>query len=122
MKLYFLEWCLIKLRNNCFHIQVRSPVKSMSMEASFDTKPYRLSFKNLYDDSKPINTELTVDPEDASLDFNMNYDIGKLCFMSILVSPLFNSNRIIFPIHKLFRTISDCHYMVFDIHTGQFKM
>lgn len=48
----------------------------MSMEASFDSNPYRVSVKNLYDESKPINAEVTVDPRDVSLDFSMNYDIG----------------------------------------------
>ncbi|CAC5383680.1 unnamed protein product [Mytilus coruscus] len=57
------------------NIQVRSPIKTMKMDASVETSPFKLTIKNLYDDTKPINTELTVDPNDGSLDFNMNYDI-----------------------------------------------
>ncbi|XP_052103584.1 uncharacterized protein LOC127737090 [Mytilus californianus] len=57
------------------NIQVLSPIKTMKMDASVETSPFKLTIKNLYDDTKPINTELTVDPNDSSLDFNMNYDI-----------------------------------------------
>ena len=31
----------------------------------------------MYDNTKPINAELVMDPSDVSLDVNMNYDIGK---------------------------------------------
>ncbi|CAG2211151.1 unnamed protein product [Mytilus edulis] len=57
------------------NIQVRSPIKTMKIDARVETSPFKLTMKNLYDDTKPINTELTVDPNDGSLDFNMNYDI-----------------------------------------------
>ncbi|XP_063427202.1 apolipophorins-like [Mytilus trossulus] len=57
------------------NIQVRSPIKTMKIDARVETSPFKLTIKNLYDDTKPINTELTVDPNDGSLDFNMNYDI-----------------------------------------------
>ena len=59
----------------------------MKIDARVETSPFKLTMKNLYDDTKPINTELTVDPNDGSLDFNMNYDISK--------SSLSNTNTII---------------------------
>jgi hypothetical protein len=46
------------------------------MDASVESSPFKLSIKNMYDDMKPSNMELTVDPNQANLDFNMNYDIG----------------------------------------------
>lgn len=67
--------------------QVRSPIKTMKIDARVETSPFKLTIKNLYDDTKPINTELTVDPNDGSLDFNMNYDISK--------SSLSNTNTIL---------------------------
>lgn len=63
---------------NLFVFKIRSPLKSMRMDASVESSPFKLSIKNMHDDMKPSNMELTVDPNQASLDFNMNYDIGRL--------------------------------------------
>ena len=61
----------------------------MKMDASVATSPYKLTVKNLYDESKPINTELVFDPDQASLDFSMNYDLG-----SILTSKFNSANSL----------------------------
>ncbi|CAG2256768.1 unnamed protein product [Mytilus edulis] len=57
------------------NIQIHSPVKTMKLDARVETSPFKLTIKNLVDDTKPINSQLTVDHNDGSMDFNMNYDI-----------------------------------------------
>ncbi|XP_063427206.1 uncharacterized protein LOC134710744 [Mytilus trossulus] len=57
------------------NIQVRSPIKTMKLDARVETSPFKLTIKNLLDDTKPINSQLIVDHDDGSLNFYMNYDI-----------------------------------------------
>lgn len=69
----------------------------------------------MYDNTKPINAELVMDPSDVSLDVNMNYDIGKniiilydrCCLIKILCVKFL-------PIY-----ISKCRH--FNWHTCMFK-
>jgi hypothetical protein len=64
--------------------QVTSPMKSMAMSGKIETKPYRLSLRNVYDNSKKIDSRITFDPENRLLDAQINYDIGNLEFHSKL--------------------------------------
>ena len=65
-------------------LQVTSPIKSMAMSGKIETKPYRLSLRNVYDNTKKIDSRITFDPKNKLLDAQINYDIGNLKFHSKL--------------------------------------
>lgn len=48
------------------------------MSGKIETKPYRLSLRNMYDNTKEIDSRITFDPENKLLDAQINYDIGKV--------------------------------------------
>ena len=54
-----------------------SPVKSMSMSGKIETNPYRLSLRNLYDDSKEVRSQIMFDLEKKIVDAQTIYDIGR---------------------------------------------
>ena len=54
-----------------------SPVKSMSMSGKIETNPYRLSLRNLYDDSKEVRSQIMFDLEKKIVDAQTSYDIGR---------------------------------------------
>lgn len=60
------------------HLQLTTPIKSINIQGNVQTTaPYKVSIKNLYDNAKPVSADIVFDPSDASIDVNMNYDIGK---------------------------------------------
>ena len=107
---------IIDNKNVFVYFQLASPIKSINIQGHVQTTaPYKIYIKNMYDNTKPINAELVMDPSDVSLDVNMNYDIGKniiilydrCCLIKILCVKFL-------PIY-----ISKCRH--FKSHTCMFK-
>ncbi|XP_061171948.1 uncharacterized protein LOC133181472, partial [Saccostrea echinata] len=57
------------------NVEVVSPIKSMIIAGKIESKPYRLSLRSVYDNTKEIHSEITFDPENRLLAAQMNYDI-----------------------------------------------
>ena len=59
-------------------LQVNTPVKKISIlgNSRMDA-PFRMSLENKYDNRRPLNTVFTLDPTKKSVDFQMNYDLGR---------------------------------------------
>lgn len=57
---------------------MNTPMKKIGIDGNALTdSPYRLALTNKYDDKRPLNTILSFDPSKRSVDFQMNYDLGK---------------------------------------------
>ena len=53
-------------------------MKSIGINVNAQTKsPYSVSFTNRYDNNRPLNTIISLDPSKRSFDFQINYDLGK---------------------------------------------
>ena len=53
-------------------------MKSIQMSGSVQTaSPYKLRIDNLYDDTKPVSTELSLDTAQPSIGLKVNYDTGE---------------------------------------------
>lgn len=82
----------------CFDFfQLDSPIKAINVKGQLQTSaPYRISIQNLYDNIKPINAEVVLDPSDTSLDASINYDIGTL------ITNTLTAQIVIFPVLVMF--------------------
>ena len=59
-------------------LQVNTPVKKISIlgNSRLDA-PFRMALQNKYDNRRPLNTVFTLDASKKSVDFQMNYDLGR---------------------------------------------
>lgn len=65
----------------------------MRMSGKIETSPYRLSLRNVYDDSKEINSLITFDTEKKLLEAQTSYDIGN-CGSKKIIFRLITLNKI----------------------------
>lgn len=58
--------------------QLQSPLKTVSISGSVQTdRQFTASLRNVYDQKQPLNTVFTFDESRRSVDFFINYDLGR---------------------------------------------
>lgn len=61
---------------------METPIKNMDLTGEVEESPYKLKFRNIYE-GKIVQAHLTVDPDRRMVDFQTNYDLGRLINMHI---------------------------------------
>ncbi|XP_056021701.1 uncharacterized protein LOC130054813 [Ostrea edulis] len=82
------------------NVEVTSPIKSMIMSGKIETKPYRLSLRNMYDNTKEIDSRITFDPENKLLDAQINYDIDNPANVLHFIAKYVNDSAILAEVYR----------------------
>ncbi|XP_056009974.1 uncharacterized protein LOC125679922 [Ostrea edulis] len=82
------------------NVEVTSPIKSMIMSGKIETKPYKLSLRDVYDNTKEIDTHITVDPENILLDAQINYDIDNPANVLNFIARYVNDSAILAEVYR----------------------